>query len=328
MLPEDLWTRLQEAIRKEKEAHAITTKAIRKDKKAHWDKAAEQIEAHMTRGQLAEAFKMAKVQAGLMSHVRHRPTDASGLPPTSQDAELQIWATFLHKERGMLEIQEALGDIQYMEQEIRAALQRLRPNKAVCQGTLPAVVWKQLAKELARPLVPIFEAAANEIFPRDWSQNSLVWLKKPGKRSTGPDSFRDICLMSAVAKAYSQTLFWRIKEEIHDGLLPTQYGFLPGRATRDALAMASDIQERCKRAKVHLMVASFDLKQAFYRLDRALLEEMLWARLSHEATTLQVLRRVDHVEYLLHQGTAHLRLTAPMGVVVGDVLGPLLFTCI
>ena len=73
------------------------------------------------------------------------------------------------------------------------------------------------------------------------------------------------------------------------------------------------------------MIASFDLSQAFYKVDRSLLEEVLLQRLDSESTFLQAVRRFDKVIYRLHQGTTIVELDAPTGIVVGDVIGPLAF---
>ena len=72
-------------------------------------------------------------------------------------------------------------------------------------------------------------------------------------------------------------------------------------------------------------MASFDLTQAFYRIDRSLLEELLFQRLEDKRIACQLRRRLDKVVYRLSQGTTILELEAPLGVVVGDSLGPLLF---
>ena len=74
-----------------------------------------------------------------------------------------------------------------------------------------------------------------------------------------------------------------------------------------------------------MLMASFDLTQAFYRLDRTLLEEVLQDRLQDQAIALRVVRKLDRVVYRLRQGAAVLELEAPLGIIVGDVLGPLLF---
>ena len=192
-------------------------------------------------------------------------------------------------------------------------------------GSVPTVAWQAAVDLLADPLAKCFQKAAEEEYPEDWCSNSLFWLKKPGKTGRTPGTFRDICLMGPVAKAYSRTLLWQVQDTLVAGLLPTQFGFIPKRSTADALLMAREILTRTRKGGITLLMASFDLTQAFYRLDRTLLEEVLVSRLSDQSIVLRVMRKLDRVVYRLHQGTEVLELEAPMGVIVGDVLGPLLF---
>ena len=124
---------------------------------------------------------------------------------------------------------------------------------------------------------------------RNWSSNSLFWLKKPGKSGRTPGTFRDICLMGPVAKAYSRTLLWQVKDTLVAGLLPTQFGFIPKRSAADALLMAHEILTRTRKGGITLLMASLDLAQAFYRLDRGLLEEVLVNRLADQSIVLRII---------------------------------------
>ena len=206
-------------------------------------------------------------------------------------------------------------------EEIAQALNSLKIGKATRQGSVQAVLLRGLQDILLPHLAPIFDDAACRMYPAEW----VFWLNKPGKTGRWPANFRDICLQEAVAKVYSQCLLWRVKEQLVSSCLPTQFGFLPGRGTQDALAIARELQCRARRCRQHLMIASFDLSQAFYKVDRALLEEILFQRLDEERAALQVCRKLDNLVYRLSQGDQILELTAPHGVTVGDTLGPLLF---
>jgi hypothetical protein len=170
-----------------------------------------------------------------------------------------------------------------------------------------------------------FDEAASDKYPDDWRINTLFWLLKPGKSSRVASSYRDICLMAPLAKAYSRCLLFRIKEEIVQGILPTAFGFLPNRGTRDALLMSFELQQRFRKDNLSLMVASFDFKQAFYKVNRHLLYESLLRRLQSWRSYAQLVRRFDHIVYRIHCGTSIIELSSPRGVVVGDVIGPLAY---
>ena len=150
-------------------------------------------------------------------------------------------------------------------EEFGQALNCLKVGKATRQGSVPAVLLCGLQDLLLPHLAPIFDDAACRHYPTEWATCGLFWLHKPGKTGRGPSNFRDICLQEAVAKAYSQCLLWRVKDQLVTSCLPTQFGFLPGRGTQDALALARELQCLARRCRQHLMIASFDLSQAFYK---------------------------------------------------------------
>ena len=197
--------------------------------------------------------------------------------------------------------------------EVRQALMSMKTGKAAKPGELPAEVWQALEAEVPRDLARCFDKAAWDECPLEWAVASLVWLKKPNKPTRTPDGYRDICLMDVVAKAYSRCVLNRIAPELYRGILPNQFGFVPGRSTTDALTVVRDLQVRCSDVGVSLMMASLDLTQAFYKIDRTKLQEVVMSRLWDEATGLQVCRRYDTVVYRLHQGTSTLELECPGG---------------
>ena len=110
------------------------------------------------------------------------------------------------------------------------------------------MVLQLLQGELMPFLPTIFDRAADTDHPLEWAINGLFWLKKPGKTGRGAAAYRDICLMEAVSKVYSKILLWRVQEQLVSACIATQFGFLPGKGTADALAAAREIQWRSKMA--------------------------------------------------------------------------------
>ena len=96
----------------------------------------------------------------------------------------------------------------------------------------------------------------------------------------------------------------RIAPELYRGILPNQFGLVPGRSTTDALTVDRDLQARCANIGISLMMASLDLTRAFYMIDRSKLQEGVLQRLWDEPTGLQVCRRYDAVVHRLRQGTS------------------------
>ena len=287
----------------------------------------------MDKGDLRQAYGLVRRFTKPGTSHPNIPCKPDGSLPHSDGEVLQIWQDYLQTERQM-ELRTSdweplfrpdANALPHSWEEIAQALNSLKIGKTTRQGSIPAVLLRGLQDILLPHLVHIFDDAAGREYPTEWATCGLFWLSKPGKTGLVPANFRDICLQEAVAKAYSQCLLWRVKEQLVCSCLPTQFGFLPGRGTQDALAIARELQCRARRCRQHLMIASFDLSQAFYKVDRTLLEEILFQRLDEDRAALQVCRKLDNLVYRLSQGDQILELTAPHGVTVGDTLGPLLF---
>jgi exonuclease III len=316
----------------EKEAQKRVHLSIRRDKQSYMEEEAARIHRAMEEGNLKAAFSIAKRLAGIKLSPRVKPVDHMGKIPVTDAEELGIWAHFLQEERGMTDQiptewhrREEGACMEHLPEEVLQAIFGVKQNRAVMPGTPPISFYRAFAHQLAPCLAQIFDVAANQEYPSGWRENGLFWIKKPQKEGRAASSFRDICLMQGAAKIYSKCMYWRVRDQILPHITETQFGFLPKKGTTDAIALAQEIVARCKKQGRHLMIASFDLSQAFYKLNRTRLEEALTQRLYDESTALQILRRTDGVVYQLSQGTEVVRLFAEKGVVVGDVMGPLLF---
>eukprot|EP00959_Pyramimonas_sp_CCMP1952_P180381 3772261-Pyramimonas_sp.AAC.1 len=66
-------------------------------------------------------------------------------------------------------------------------------------------------------------------------------LRKPkGDGCSAPRDYRTINLISHVGKAYAKVTSLAAMREVAHKISPTQFGAMPGRGTRDAVAVAGE----------------------------------------------------------------------------------------
>ena len=160
--------------------------------------------------------------------------------------------------------------------------------------------------------------------PSDWEQSFIVCLYKGKGGALERGNYRGLKLTEQVMK---------VLERIVDGLIrqvvstdDSQFGFVPGRGTTDAIIVVRQLQEKYLAANKRLYMAFVDLEKAFDRVPRKVI---WWA-----------LRKLGVDEWIVHlvQGmysNARSRVRVgegyseefevKVGVHQGSVLSPLLF---
>ena len=128
------------------------------------------------------------------------------------------------------------------EEAVYEALRRMPAIKAVAPPSLPAVVWKALAPEMASS---IYQALAHWSVnppqaPDAWTAGWLHLIPKPGKPSTKPQALRPICLQYPVCKVASNFVTTQLLQYTIDKLrrFPL-YACLPNRSIADCLLRVS-----------------------------------------------------------------------------------------
>ena len=87
--------------------------------------------------------------------------------------------------------------------DIEFYLGKLRPRKAVPQGTVPAVVWKARKHELATPVATQLH---NPQVPPDWADADVALLPKAHGRSNSPLDWRPIGVQAPLGKCVMSAL--------------------------------------------------------------------------------------------------------------------------
>jgi hypothetical protein len=290
LLPDPLKGQLTEALLREHTAHKVVKKSLRNDKKIYLSSLADTLLSQVEEGNFSSTFKIAHKLCRTKRFTNVTPVDPQGRLPSNDLEELRIWADWLKSARGMQplgkEFHSALPpfELRLSDSALRAAFHSLRSNKASDPTVPPTVAWQTAFPQLCPRLMSQFQQLSTQPMPQAWATNSLFWLHKPGKPGRSPDCFRDICLVHPAAKAYSSLILYQNKPLLTSAVLPNHFGFLPGRSVSDALCITRETKARCRQGKCSLLTASFDLQQAFYKIDRTLLSEALLARLQSEST--------------------------------------------
>lgn len=127
-------------------------------------------------------------------------------------------------------------------------------TKAVAPPSLPAIIWKVLARELAASTFQALDHCWRvnpPQAPEAWTAGWLHLIPKPGKPRTKPQALRPICLQHPVCKIASNFVTSQLLQYSHDKLryFPLHAHF-PQRNTADCLLRVSQhyrqVRARCQ----------------------------------------------------------------------------------
>ena len=144
--------------------------------------------------------------------------------------------------------------------DIEFYLGKLRPRKAVPQGTVPAVVWKACKHELATPVATQLQHAwngPNPQVPPDWADADVALLPKAHGRSNSPLDWRPIGVQAPLGKCVMSALIGQARQEIMDLIRRyPQCAYLQGRSTSTALrqvyAHCYHVRDACAKARLNI----------------------------------------------------------------------------
>ena len=160
--------------------------------------------------------------------------------------------------------------------------------------------------------------------PSDWEQSFIVCLYKGKGDTLERGNYRGLKLTEQVMK---------ILERIVDGLIrqlvsidDSQFGFVPGRGTTDAIFVVRQLQEKYLAVNKRLYLAFVDLEKAFDRVPR----KVIWWALRKLGVEEWIVRLVQgmytNVRSRVHVGEGYSEeFEVKVGVHQGSVLSPLLF---
>ena len=211
---------------------------------------------------------------------------------------------------------------------VKKAISKMKSGKAagpsgivvemiIAAGDMGAAMIRDLATAIIR----------DGRVPTDWEQSFIVCLYKGKGDALDRGNYRGLKLTEQAMK---------ILERIVDGLIrqvvsidDSQFGFVPGRGTTDAIFVVRQLQEKYLAANKRLYMAFVDLEKAFDRVPR----KVIWWALRKLGVEEWIVRLVQgmytNARSRVRVGDGYSQeFEVKVGVHQGSVLSPLLFICV
>ena len=207
---------------------------------------------------------------------------------------------------------------------VKKAISQMKAGKA--PGPSGIVVMIRAADDMGASMIHDFAAAIirDGKVPSDWEQSFIVCLYKGKGNALERGNYHGQKLTEQVMK---------ILERIVDGLIrqfvsidDSQFGFVPGRGTTDAIFVVRQLQEKYLAANKRLYMTYVDLEKAFDRVPR----KVMWCALRKLSVNELIVRLVQGM-YAYARSRVHVsegyseEFKVKIGVHQRSVLSPLLF---
>ena len=191
------------------------------------------------------------------------------------------------------QLQGSSGSLGITSSDVMDQLRSIKVGKAVPRDCPPIVAWRSLGPVAHRHIASLLnkEAQAPSMDPKITS-SSISWLPKPPKKPDKPASLRPIGVIAPEGKVLAGHLRKQLKPTLQAAMSEvTQFGFVPGRGTEEAICKAlTHVDEARRRASQAQRQAgrghrgltlqgsltfSVDMSKAFDMVDRRRLRESL-----------------------------------------------------
>lgn len=195
-------------------------------------------------------------------------------------------------------------------------------------GVPDMVVKAVILRKTAEVINVLNNCLRSGCFPRRWKEARLVLIRKPGKPTEVPSSYRPLCMVNTIGKLLERIVKRRLEthltrnaEEISDN----HFGFRKGRSTIDAIEKVLDIVNRNEakpwRRRELCALVSIDVANAFNTVPWDKIGDALIRK--NTPTYLVRLLRDYFRERLLQTDAGDKEVSC--GVPQGSVIGPTLW---
>ena len=200
---------------------------------------------------------------------------------TDQDQIRRRWTEYIRElyaddtKEEKLVIRKDMNSRKIDEGEIKIAISKMKRGKAVGNDQIAYEMIEALAEFGVSKITEI----ANYIYdseesPRQMLESVFTPLpKKPG--TTECKEHRTISLMSHVSKRVLRVLLNRMKQKLKSKLSDEQFGYQPGKRTRNAIFCLRMLAEKAIEKRKDLYIRFIDYVKAFDRVKHKKLMEML-----------------------------------------------------
>ena len=213
------------------------------------------------------------------------------------------------------------------QDEVEAALKRLKRNKAAGVDGIRAEFILDAVDMLLGPLVQTFNQVLNDGVPPTWCTGLIHPIFKAGDPDD-PGNYRGITVVVILAKLYAMVLEARASSwaEYVKCRAKGQAGFRKDFRTTDQVFIIQTLIQQARQEKRKLYCCFVDFKKAFDLVPRQTLWQVLEQRgmKGKVLTSLQSMYAADKACVLTHQGPTDL-FDCNIGVKQGCPASPLLF---
>ncbi|XP_050494320.1 golgin subfamily A member 6-like protein 6 [Bombus huntii] len=178
------------------------------------------------------------------------------------------------------------------KEEVILQIRKLKEKKATREDGLENEVWKYAPKEVGEALWEMLGKIWNgKGISEGWRKCVICPIYK--RRNKGAvKSYRGVTLMDTAYKIYAGILDERLKVEIEDKVVESQFGFRKGREVIDVVYVLNHIIDKQLSGERGKLYACFvDLKSAFDRVNRKKLGEIMRRMGVNEKLT----RRIEEI---------------------------------
>lgn len=262
-----------------------TNKLYRRKKNEWIEKQMEEIEKSNSSNRSRVFYKKLKKQRttcnikerGMKNEHGEMEYDAKGIE--------KIWMRHFQKllNREEEETDETKEDIEYNEEEVETpskeeileTIDKMKNGKAPGVDGIEMELIKHGGEVLRERICDIIRKVwEEERMPEEWSEGEVVVVRKKGSADECAN-YRGITLLGSTYKVVTTLLHNRLIEHTKENMSECQYGFIRGRSTVDAIHVVKQVMEKCHEHDIDIHLLFVDFRQAFDRVIRKELYEIL-----------------------------------------------------
>ena len=152
-----------------------------------------------------------------------------------------------------------------LEEEVRATLAKCK-NSSPGPDNVHNIFLKNLPNRAIQILTEFYNFIwINGVYPKIWSEATIIPIPKPGKDKSQPMNYRPIALTCTMCKVFEKILNKRLKNHLKltNQLSIHQSGFRANKSTYDHLIAPEKYICEAFIKNLHVLVVSLDMKKAY-----------------------------------------------------------------